>query len=115
MKKTWLAKYPSGVPHEIDTGEYDSLVDLCETAWRRFPDKPAFGNFSSYLSYSDLERLSKAFAGYLQRGVRVRPGDRVAIMMPNTLQYPVALLGVLRAGGVVVNTNPQYTPSPHIA
>ncbi len=110
MKKTWLAKYPPGVPHEIDTGDYASLVALCEAAWTSFPDKHAFGNFSSYLTYTELDRLSGAFAAYLQHDVQVRPGDRVAIMMPNTLQYPVAMLGILRAGGVVVNTNPQYTP-----
>lgn len=109
MKKIWLKNYPPGVPHEIDTGAYTSLVQLCEDAWKNFPDKRAFGNFSSYLTYADVERLSEVFAGYLQHHAAIHGGERVAIMMPNTLQYPVAMLGILRAGGIVVNTNPQYT------
>lgn len=110
MKKVWLSHYPRGVPHEIDAGRYTSLVQLCEEAWESFPDSPAFGNFASYLTYADIDRLSSAFARYLQHKIQVRPGDRVAIMLPNILQYPVAMLGILRAGAVVVNTNPQYTP-----
>ena len=110
MRKLWLANYPAGVPHEIDSSAYSSLVQLCEEAWKQYPDNRAFGNFSTYLTFSDIERLSGTFAGYLQQDAHVRPGDRVAIMAPNILQYPVAMLGVLRAGGIVVNTNPQYTP-----
>jgi len=110
MRKIWLSNYPADVPHEIDADRYASLVDLCEQAWRCFPDNRAFGNFSTYLSYSDIDRLSGAFAAYLQHELAVKPGDRIAIMLPNTLQYPVAILGILRAGAVVVNTNPQYTP-----
>ncbi len=110
MRNLWLANYPAGVPHEIDSSAYSSLVQLCEEAWKQYPDNRAFGNFSTYLTFSDIERLSGAFASYLQQDAHVRPGDRVAIMAPNILQYPVAMLGVLRAGGIVVNTNPQYTP-----
>jgi len=110
MRNLWLANYPAGVPHEIDEGAYSSLVKLCAQAWKDFPDNRAFGNFSTYLTFSDIDRLSGAFASYLQHEAHVQPGDRVAIMLPNILQYPVAMLGVLRVGGIVVNTNPQYTP-----
>ncbi|MFT4582166.1 MAG: long-chain acyl-CoA synthetase [Gammaproteobacteria bacterium] len=109
MKELWLSNYPAGIAHEIDVDDHSTLIDLCCSAWHRYPRERAFGNFSSYLSFADVERLSAAFASYLQHQVGLMPGDKVALMMPNALQYPVAMLGVLRAGGIVVNTNPQYT------
>lgn len=110
MQKLWLSSYPSGVPHEIDLSGYTSVVDLCADAWKTYASRRAFGNFSNYLTFADIDRLSADFAAYLQHQIEINPGERVAVMMPNILQYPVAMLGILRAGCVVVNTNPQYTP-----
>ncbi|MBI4695782.1 MAG: AMP-binding protein [Gammaproteobacteria bacterium] len=109
MDRVWLKHYPEGVPVDIDDAGPASLVAMCEEACSRFADRSAFGNFGTYLSFEELDAHSRAFAAYLQQRLGIARGDRVAIMMPNVLQYPVALLGVLRAGGVVVNTNPQYT------
>ena len=109
MKDMWLPSYPAGVAHEIDPGLYSNLISLCQVAWERFPENHAFGNYSSYLSFAEVDRMSAAFAAYLQQTLNLQHGDRVALMMPNILQYPVAMFGVLRAGCVVVNTNPQYT------
>ncbi|OZI39819.1 long-chain-fatty-acid--CoA ligase [Bordetella genomosp. 5] len=109
MEKLWLQSYPPGVPAEIDTSAYPSLVALLEDSCQRYADKTAFISMGATLSYAELDRRSRAFAGWLQsRGLR--RGDRVALMMPNLLQYPIALFGVLRAGCVVVNCNPLYTP-----
>ncbi|MDA0821617.1 MAG: AMP-binding protein [Proteobacteria bacterium] len=109
MKELWLANYPAGIAHEIDVDDYSTLIDLCDGACQNYPDKRAFGNYASYLSFAEVERLSIIFAAYLQHHVGLVPGEKVALMMPNMLQYPVAMLGILRAGGIVVNTNPQYT------
>ena len=108
MDKPWLRAYPKGTPAEIDADAYPSLVAIFEDSCRRFADRPAFHNLGTTLSYSDLDRLSAQFAGYLA-SLRLTRGDRVAIMMPNLLQYPVVLFGILRAGLTVVNTNPLYT------
>ncbi len=108
MKKVWLEQYPPGVPAEIDHGEYQSLRDLIEDAMQRFASDPAYTNMGVTLSYADLEQQSRAVAAWLQsRGLR--KGERIALMMPNILQYPVALCAALRAGLVVVNVNPLYT------
>jgi long-chain acyl-CoA synthetase len=107
MKKIWLQSYPPGVPSEIDTGAYASLKDLLERSCLRFRDKAAFSNMGVSMSYGELDRLSRDFAAYLQSALR--RGERVAIMLPNLLQYPVALFGTLRAGMTVVNVNPLYT------
>lgn len=108
MDKPWLKNYTSGVPAQIDLSQYRSVVDVFETACEEFRDRPAFENFGTVMDFATLDRLSRDFASALQaRGIV--QGDRVALMMPNILQYPVALFGVLRAGGVVVNTNPMYT------
>ncbi len=107
--RPWIASYPKGVPATIDPTRYDSLVAMFDEAVERFPDRPAFASFGVTLSYAELERASRAFGAYLQHELGLAPGERVALMMPNLLQYPVALFGVLRAGLVVVNTNPLYT------
>ncbi|QIZ76742.1 long-chain-fatty-acid--CoA ligase FadD [Ferrimonas lipolytica] len=109
MDFPWLKSYPEDVPHEIDPDKYNSLVDLLEQCISDYSDKPAFSNMGQVLSYRELDQQSKAFAAYLQHKLGLKKGDRVALMMPNLLQYPVALFGVLRAGLVVVNVNPLYT------
>ncbi|MGH8040426.1 MAG: AMP-binding protein [Rudaea sp.] len=107
--KPWLSSYPPGVPAEVDTGQFRSLVHVLETACDRFAHRPAFANMGRVLSYRDIDRLSRHFASYLRNDLKLARGDRVAIMLPNVLQYPVAIFGALRAGLVVVNTNPLYT------
>jgi long-chain acyl-CoA synthetase len=108
-QRPWLASYPPSVPAEIDTSAYASIVEVLETACDRFRHRPAFANMGRTLDYDDVDRLSKHFASYLLNELKLNKGDRVAIMLPNVLQYPVALFGVLRAGLTVVNTNPLYT------
>lgn len=110
LNKVWLNRYPADVPAEISADRYTSLVDLFEQAVRRYDDRPAFINMGQAMTFRKLEERSRAFAAWLQQGLGLKKGDRVALMMPNLLQYPVALFGVLRAGMVVVNVNPLYTP-----
>ena len=110
MKRFWLEHYPDGVPHDIDPCAFSSVWAMVEDAIERHPDRPAFTNMGASLSFRELEAMSRRFASWLQHEAGIEKGDRVAIMMPNLLQYPVALFGVLRAGAVVVNTNPLYTP-----
>jgi long-chain acyl-CoA synthetase len=110
MERIWLQSYPADVPAEIGTPEHGSIVEVFEEAVARFSAKPAYLSMGKALSYSELDRLSAAFAGYLLNDLGLQAGARVALMMPNVLQYPVALFGVLRAGCVVVNVNPLYTP-----
>ena len=109
MEKIWLKHYPAGVPADIDPNKYQSIRDLFEESVVSFRDRPAYYCMGKELSFGDIERMSKAFGAWLQ-AQRLHKGDRVALMMPNVLQYPVALFGVLRAGMVVVNVNPLYTP-----
>ncbi|MBK7982914.1 MAG: long-chain-fatty-acid--CoA ligase [Candidatus Competibacteraceae bacterium] len=109
MEKIWLKEYPSGVPAEIDVDEFSSLKDILEKSCQRFAELPAYSNWGVTLHYRDIDRLSRDFAAFLY-GLGLSKGARVALMMPNILQYPVALFGVLRAGMVVVNVNPLYTP-----
>ncbi len=109
MQRTWLRQYPAGVPTDIDPGEYASLRDLFEEAVATHGNKPAYSNMGATLTFAQLDELTRAFAAWLLKKSGLVPGDRVALMMPNVLQYPVALFGVLRAGMVVVNTNPLYT------
>ncbi|HSX60995.1 MAG TPA: long-chain-fatty-acid--CoA ligase [Tahibacter sp.] len=109
-QRPWLANYPSGVPAEIDLSEFSSVVAVLETACERFRHRPAFSNMGKVLSYDDVDRLSRQFAAFLTGDLGLKRGDRVALMMPNVLQYPIAIFGVLRAGMTVVNTNPMYTP-----
>jgi len=109
LEKIWLSRYPKDTPAEIDPDHYQSLVDMFEQAVRRFSDQPAFMNQGQIMTFRKLEERSRAFAAYLQ-GVGLKKGDRIALMMPNLLQYPIALFGALRAGLIVVNVNPLYTP-----
>ncbi|MGZ0786160.1 long-chain-fatty-acid--CoA ligase FadD2 [Pseudomonas saponiphila] len=105
----WNDKRPAGVPNEIDLGAYKSVIEVFERSCKKFADRPAFSNMGVTLTYAELERYSAAFAGYLQSHTDLVPGDRIAVQMPNVLQYPIAVFGALRAGLVVVNTNPLYT------
>jgi len=111
VDKIWLKNYPPGIPPEVDLDEFSSLKDVLEHSCRRFAALPAYSNLGASISYAQLDEASRSFAAYLQQTTGLKKGDRVAIMLPNLLQYPVALFGVLRAGLVVVNVNPQYTPS----
>jgi len=109
MEKLWLKHYPAGVPAEIDASQFRSLAQLLEESFHTYADRRAFICMDKAITYGELDQLSRQFAAWLQsRGLR--PGARVALMMPNVLQYPVALAAVLRAGYVVVNVNPLYTP-----
>ncbi len=110
MEKVWLKRYPADVPTEIDPDRYSSLIEMFENAALRYADQPAFINMGEVMTFRKLEERSRAFAAYLQQGLGLQKGDRVALMMPNLLQYPIALFGVLRAGMIVVNVNPLYTP-----
>lgn len=110
MEKVWLKRYPADVPAEIDPDRFASLAEMLENAVANYADQPAFINMGEVMTYRKLEERSRAFAAYLQNGLGLKKGDRVALMMPNLLQYPIALFGILRAGMVVVNVNPLYTP-----
>ena len=109
MNKTWLEQYPDGVPAEIQLDDKRTLVDVIEDSCREYGDAPAFSNMDVEMSYRELEAKSRHFAAYLQHELGFSKGDRVAIMMPNLLQYPIVLFGILRAGMVAVNVNPLYT------
>jgi long-chain acyl-CoA synthetase len=109
MQKIWLNSYPPGVPAEIRLDEFDSLNAVRHWVCARYPDLPAFSNQGTTITYRQLDTLSRAFAAYLQNVAGLLKGDRIAIMLPNLLQYPVALFGALRAGCIIVNTNPLYT------
>lgn len=110
VEKVWLKSYSPGVPAEIDPNKFNSIRDVLAQSVAQFSALPAFTNMDRTLSYAELDRLSRDFGAWLQNTVKLAPGARVAIMSPNLLQYPVALFGVLRAGFVVVNCNPLYTP-----
>ena len=107
--RPWLSAYPRGVPAEIDPDRYGSVKELLERSFARFAELPAFSNRGTEISYAQVESLSRRFAAYLQ-AAGLQRGDRVAVMMPNLLQYPIAAFGALRAGLAVVNVNPLYTP-----
>ncbi|MFH0256384.1 long-chain-fatty-acid--CoA ligase FadD [Vibrio rumoiensis] len=110
MEKPWLNRYPENVPETIDPDKYSSLVEMFEQSVQKFADQPAFMNMGSVMTFRKLEERSRAFAAYLQNDLKLKKGDRVALMMPNVLQYPIALFGILRAGMIAVNVNPLYTP-----
>src|SRR5881397_4376435 len=109
MERIWLTQYPAAVPSDIDVTQYSSLVELLEESFAKFADRKAFICMDKSISYRDLDQMSVALGAYLQ-GRGLQRGARVAIMMPNVLQYPVATAAVLRAGFAVVNVNPLYTP-----
>ena len=108
--KHWLAAYGERIPAEIDPDVYGSVVEMLEQAMQRFADKPAFRCFGQTLTYADTDRLSRDFAAYLQRKLGVKKGDRIAVMLPNIPAFPIAMLGIIRAGAHQVNVNPLYTP-----
>ncbi len=103
MEKIWLKSYPKNVPAEIDPNVYRSVVDVFEKSCRKYNDRIAFTNMDKDMTFEGLDRLSEYFAAYLQ-SIGLKKGDRIAIQMPNLLQYPVAMFGALRAGLVIVNT-----------
>lgn len=109
MDRIWLRSYPAGMPAEIDPDRFDSIPDMLEWTVAQFGAKPAFHNLGRSLRYDELDRLSRDFAAFLQQLPGLAKGNRVAVMSPNLLQYPVALFGILRAGLTVVNINPLYT------
>ena len=110
MDKIWLKSYPEDVPAEIPTPEFKSLRDMIEFSFNEFPDRPAYTNMGTTHTFRDLDKQSMQFACYLQKSLGLVRGERVALMLPNILQYPVALIGLFRAGLVAVNVNPLYTP-----
>lgn len=110
IERPWLAHYPEGVPAQIDVDEFPSIPAVLEGAIRQYSDRPAFSNMGKEITYGELDALSTKFAAYLLGELKLKKGDRVAIMLPNCLQHPIATFGVLRAGLTVVNTNPMYTP-----
>ncbi len=109
MEKIWLKRYSESVPPEIDISRYTSILDVFDESARRFPDRKAFTNMGKSLTYRELDEKSTAFAAFLQNELKLKKGDRIAIQMPNVLQFPIAMFGALKAGLVCVNTNPLYT------
>ena len=110
MDRIWLKQYPEGIPADVDVNAFASVSEFIEKTCARFRHLPAYGSMGVSLTYDEVDRLSAAFGAYLQNVLGLKKGERIAIMMPNVLQYPVALFGALRIGLTVVNTNPQYTP-----
>ncbi|HEV7270683.1 long-chain fatty acid--CoA ligase [Pseudoxanthomonas sp.] len=110
QERPWFKSYPQGVPQQVDLEQYRSIVSVFDEAISKYRDRPAFRNFGKTLTYGEIDTLSRQFAAYLLGELKLKKGDRVAIMMPNCLQYPIAIFGVLRAGLTVVNVNPMYTP-----
>ena len=109
MEKIWLQSYPPGLPEEIDADRFRSTAEIWLDACRKFAERPAYSNMGAVLTYGEMDRLTASVAGYLRDRLQLAQGDRVAVMMPNLLQYPIVLFGALRAGMTVVNVNPLYT------
>ncbi|MCD6040219.1 MAG: long-chain acyl-CoA synthetase [Gammaproteobacteria bacterium] len=109
VEKIWLGSYPEGVPAEINPDIYQSLVEILSEACSQYSRQPAFYNLGVTLTYQQMDHYAEAFAAYVQQVLKLKKGDRIALMLPNCLQYPVAVLGSLRAGLIVVNVNPLYT------
>jgi long-chain acyl-CoA synthetase len=110
MERHWLASYGTRIPAEINPDGYGSILEMLEGAMARYADKPAFRCFGQTLTYADTDRLSHAFAAFLQYRLGIKKGDRVAVMLPNLPAFPLAMLGIIRAGAIQVNVNPLYTP-----
>ena len=108
-RRHWLATYGGKIPCEINPGAHGSVLEMLEHAMQRFAERPAFRCFGQTLTYADTDRLSRQFAAYLQGKLGVKKGDRIAVMLPNVVAFPLAMLGIVRAGGVQVNVNPLYT------
>ncbi|MBX8559962.1 long-chain-fatty-acid--CoA ligase FadD1 [Pseudomonas cichorii] len=109
IENFWKDKYPSGIATDIDPDEYPNIQAVLKQSCERFANKPAFSNLGKTITYGELYELSGAFAAWLQQHTDLQPGDRIAVQLPNVLQYPVAVFGAMRAGLIVVNTNPLYT------
>ena len=109
MPNFWSDKYPEGIQTDIDLDRYRNVLAVFREACQTYAERPAFSNLGRTLSYRELYELSGQFAAYLQKHTDLQPGDRIAVQMPNVLQYPVVVFGAMRAGLVVVNTNPLYT------
>ena len=109
MDKPWIKNYDAGIPADIDPNQYSSISDLLNQSFDKYADLPSFSNFGTTLTYKELKIASLKFASYLQNDLGLKKGDRVALMMPNILQYPICLFGILQAGMVAVNVNPLYT------
>src|SRR5512132_2519694 len=109
-RKHWLAAYGEKIPCEINPDAHSSVLAMLEAAMQHFADRPAFRCFGHTLTYADTDRLSRHFAAYLQGKLGVKKGDRIAVMLPNIAAFPIAMLGIIRAGAVQVNVNPLYTP-----
>ncbi|HHJ36077.1 MAG TPA: long-chain-fatty-acid--CoA ligase, partial [Gammaproteobacteria bacterium] len=109
MSKPWLKSYPAGVAEEIDLNRYSSVANIFDSSVAKFADLPAYTNFGKTLSYHDVDVYTAQLGSYLKNELGLEKGDRVAVMMPNLLQNPIAIFAILRAGLVVVNTNPLYT------
>ena len=109
MERVWYKAYPEGVPKEIDPDKYENIVDFMEQSIKKFGDKPAFTNMDVTITFNKFNKLATAFAAFLQNHTDLKPGDVIAIQMPNLLQYPVVLLGAMKAGLVITNINPLYT------
>ncbi|MBI2969979.1 MAG: AMP-binding protein, partial [Gammaproteobacteria bacterium] len=110
MDRIWIQHYPEGVPVEIDPDAHGSLTELLDERIRTFAEHDAFTSFGTRISYAALDGQARSLTGYLQSGLKLARGERIALMLPNLLQYPVAVCAALRAGLVVVNVNPLYTP-----
>src|SRR5262245_18320710 len=108
-RRHWLATYGGKIPCEIDPDAHGSVLEMLDHAMQRFAERPAFRCFGRTLTYADADRLSRQFAAYLQGKLGVKKGDRIAVMLPNVAVFPLAMLGIVRAGGVQVNVNPLYT------
>src|SRR5579859_7957974 len=105
MNFPWFKNYPAGIPHEIEALKFNSLVALYEAASKKYSETVAYENFGGKLTYHQVDKLSTDFAAYLQKHLGLKKGERIAIQMPNLLQFPVAFMGALKAGLIVVNTN----------
>src|SRR6185436_10323609 len=109
-ERPWLKQYPDYMQAEAPPPPHQSLAALCEDACQKYADSPAFENMDKTITYREVSRLSNDFAAFLQHECGLKPGERIAIQMPNLLQFPVAMIGALKAGLILVNTNPLYTP-----
>ncbi|MDX1693707.1 MAG: AMP-binding protein [Ketobacteraceae bacterium] len=109
VEKIWVDKYPEGTKLEISYDQYETVLDVFDDAVRRFADKPAYTNMGRTITYRELDQYSSDFAAYLQNHTNLKKGDRIAVQMPNLIQFPVVVFGAMRAGMVIVNTNPMYT------